>query len=76
MCTLYASKKMFKLNHDNYYYNVMPFSLKNVGGTNKRLTDVVFSHQIGWNLEVYADEMIVKTTEGHSHVADLKYVLQ
>lgn len=39
-------------NHDNYYYNVMPFWLKNASATYHRLVDVVFSKQIGLNLEV------------------------
>lgn len=33
MDPLDASKTSFMLNHDNYYYNVTPFSLKNVGVT-------------------------------------------
>lgn len=54
----------FMSNHDNYYYNFMPFRIKNVGATYHRLTDAIFSKQIGRNLEVYIDDMIVKTPEG------------
>lgn len=35
-----------------------------------------WSHQIVHNLEVYIDNMVTKTTEGHIHVADLEVVLQ
>lgn len=65
----------FMLNHGNYYYNDMPFSLKNIGSIYQWLMDTDFSHQVGRNLEVYVDEIIVKTTEEHSRAADLKDVL-
>lgn len=61
MDPLDALKKTFMSNHGNYYYNVMPFILKNIGTTYQQFMDVVFSHQIGRNLEVYVDDMIVKT---------------
>lgn len=37
---------------------------------------VVFSKHIGRNLEVYIDDMIVKTSNGKSHVADLDDILE
>lgn len=52
MDSLDAPKTTFMSNHGNYYNNVMPFNLKNVGATYQRLMDDVFSHQIGMNLEV------------------------
>lgn len=39
----------------------MTFGLKNVGAIYQGLIDVVFSHKIWLNLEVYIDDMIVKT---------------
>lgn len=62
-------------NHANYYYNFMPFSLKNVGATCQRLMEVVFSQQISKNLEVHVDDMIVKTTKGPNHGEDLEDVV-
>lgn len=47
MAPLDAPKITFMLNHDNYYYNIILFCLKNVGATYNRLMDVVFAHQIG-----------------------------
>lgn len=61
-------------NHDNYYYNIMPFGLKNVDATYQRLIDVVFAHEIWRNMEVYVEDMIVKTIERRNHVEDLKDV--
>lgn len=54
----------------------MPFNLKNVGATYQRLMHSVLTHQIGWNLEVYVDDMIVKTIEGRNYEEDLEDVLQ
>lgn len=69
-------KTTFMSNHANYYYNVMPLGLKNVGTTYHRLMDAVFSHKMGSNLEVYIDDMIVNPVEGHSHALDLEDILQ
>lgn len=59
-----ALKTPFMSNHVNYYYNVMHFRLKNTNAAYQRLMDVVFSKYIGCNLEVYIDDMIVKTSKG------------
>ncbi|PKU78890.1 RNA-directed DNA polymerase [Dendrobium catenatum] len=46
-----------------YYYLVMSFGLKNVGATYQRLMNKVFKNLIGRTMEVYVDEMIVKSLE-------------
>ncbi|XP_020209491.1 uncharacterized protein LOC109794453, partial [Cajanus cajan] len=61
----------FITNHSNYCYRVMPFGLKNAGATYQRLIDKVFHQQIGRNMEVYVDDMVVKTTSAADHAADL-----
>lgn len=71
-----APKMDFMSNHDNYDYNAMPFGLKNASSTYQWLMYVMFSHHIRKNLEVYVDDMIVKTFEEYSHAADLEDVLQ
>lgn len=38
--------------------------------------DTAFFYQIGKNLEVYVDDIIVKTTKGCINVADLEDILQ
>ena len=63
-------------DRNNYYSEVMPFGLKNVGATYQRLMAMVFSSHIGRNLKVYADDMLVKTQEEVSHVKDLKETIE
>ena len=55
-----------------YCYRVMPFGLKNAGATYQRLVNKVFKDQIGRNMEVYVDDMLVKSTQIPDHVQDLK----
>ena len=55
-----------------YYYKVMPFGLKNVGATYQRLVNKMFSKQIGRNMEVYVDDMLVKSKEELAHLDDLE----
>jgi ribonuclease HI len=70
-----APHTAFMTNTCNYFYNVMPFGLKNAGATYQRLMDRVFSEQIGKNLEVYIDDMVVKTAEEGEHDQDLGDIL-
>ncbi|KAL0445233.1 UNVERIFIED_CONTAM: hypothetical protein Slati_2246000 [Sesamum latifolium] len=55
-----------------FCYVAMPFGLKNAGATYQRLVDKIFCHQIGRNIEVYVDDMLVKNKEARDHVADLE----
>ncbi|KAL0400436.1 UNVERIFIED_CONTAM: Pro-Pol polyprotein [Sesamum latifolium] len=47
------------------YYVAMPFGLKNAGATYQRLVDKIFRPQLGRNIEVYVDDMLVKSKEAH-----------
>jgi len=55
-----------------YCYRVMPFGLKNAGATYQKLVNQIFSKQIGRNMEVYVDNMLVKSKEVESHLDDLE----
>ena len=55
-----------------YCYKVMPFGLKNVRATYQRLVNQIFNKQIGRNIEVYVDDMLVKSKEEEDHLDDLK----
>jgi hypothetical protein len=70
-----APSTAFMTNTCNYFYKVMPFGLKNAGATYQRLMDRVFAQQIGRNLEVYIDDMVIKTPEGGDHGQDLAEIL-
>ena len=55
-----------------YYYNVMPFGLKNAGATYQRLVTKIFQLLIGKTMEVYIDDMLVKSKESPDHVKHLQ----
>lgn len=76
MDPLEALKTTFMSNHNNYFYNVMPFRLKNAHVTYQRLMYVVLSCQIGCIMKVYIENMIVSTLEEGSHYRDLKDILE
>ncbi|XP_012858055.1 PREDICTED: uncharacterized protein LOC105977295 [Erythranthe guttata] len=54
-----------------YCYQVMPFGLKNAGATYQRLVNKMFADQIGKNMEVYIDDMLVKSVKVSDHLTDL-----
>ena len=57
------------------YYKVMPFGLKNMGPTYQRLMNTIFVNHIGTLMEVYIDDMLVKTMEDEKLLPNLKMVL-
>jgi hypothetical protein len=59
-----------------YCYTMIPFDLKNAGATYQRMMSQVFKEQIGRILEVYIDDIIVKTPEDKDPVADLHETFQ
>jgi len=69
-----AEKTAFITEMGTYCYTVMPFGLKNAGATYQRMMDLFFRDHIGKNLEVYVDDMVVKTKEGGNHTEDLKEI--
>ena len=49
----------------------MPFGLNNAGATYQRLVNKIFGKQIGRNIEVYVDDMLVKSKEELAHLENL-----
>jgi hypothetical protein len=49
----------------------MPFGLKNARATYQRLVNKMFQAQIGKNMKVYVDDMLVKSEESGDHIHDL-----
>nr|KYP34877.1 Retrovirus-related Pol polyprotein from transposon opus [Cajanus cajan] len=64
-------KMAFITENANFCYRVMPFGLKNAGPTYQRLMDKVFQKQIGRNIEIYVDDMVVKSNSIAEHISDL-----
>jgi len=50
----------------------MPLRLKNAGVTYQRLENKMFVQQIERNVEVYMDDMLVKSKEENHHLIDLR----
>ena len=55
----------------NNHYKVMSFSLKNAKSTYQRMMTKMFEPQLGKNIEVYIDDMVVKSRVVFEHVGDL-----
>ena len=54
----------------------MPFGPKNVGATYQRLMNYMFRDQIRRNVEVYVDNMLVKSKTSSCHEKDLEETFQ
>nr|GEY38268.1 reverse transcriptase domain-containing protein [Tanacetum cinerariifolium] len=54
-------KTAFHIGQGVYCYTKMPFGLKNAGATYQRLINKVFESQMGQNIEVYVDDLVVKS---------------
>ena len=67
-------KTAFITPRGTYCYKVMPFGLKNAGATYQRIVTKMFGHMIGKTVEVYIDDMLVKSLREENHVADLLQV--
>ena len=65
-------KTSFVTNQGLFCYKVMPFGLKNAGATYQRLVNHMFHPQIGRNVEVYVDDMLVKSQDEEIHLDDLQ----
>ena len=50
----------------------MPFGLKNAGATYQRLMNRMFASQIGRNVQVYLNDMLVKSRREEDHLEDLR----
>ena len=54
-----------------YCYKVMPFGLKNASATYQRMVTRMFKDQIGKTMEIYIDDMVVKSKLSQNHLEDL-----
>ncbi|CAN6697737.1 unnamed protein product [Malus baccata var. baccata] len=58
-----------------YEYLVMPFGLKNAGATYQRAMNAIFHDLIGHNMEVYIDDIVVKSKTEEQHLIDFRQAL-
>jgi len=68
------SKTAFMTKRSDYCYRVMSFGLKNARATYQWLMDKVFHELLGRTMEVYVDDMVVKSSQAVNHAADLEAV--
>ena len=50
----------------------MPFGLKNAGATYQRCMQACLKDQIGRNVQVYVDDIVIKTKEARTLIDDLR----
>ena len=69
-------KTSFVTAQGTYCYRVMSFGLKNAEATYQRLVNRMFQKQIGATMEVYIDDMLVKSTKSNLHITHLSEAFQ
>nr|GFB85840.1 reverse transcriptase domain-containing protein [Tanacetum cinerariifolium] len=69
-------KTAFHTGQGVYCYTKMPFGLKNAGATYERLMDKAFKSQMGKNIEVYVDNLVVKSHTEAEMVRDIEETFQ
>ena len=72
MHPLGIKKTYFITPHGLFCYNVMPFGLKNARATYQRLVTKMFRPLLEKNMEVYVDDMLVKSKERSDHTTHLQ----
>ena len=69
-------KTTFVVLTGNYHYKVMPFGLKNAGSTYQRMITRMFEPKLGKSIEVYIDDMVIKSKVMSEHVGDLGNIFE
>ena len=54
----------------------MPFGLKNAGSTYQRMMTRMFESLLGKNIEIYIDDMVVKSKMVSEHLGDLRIIFE
>ena len=67
-----AEKTSFTTPWGTYCYRVMPFGLKNAGATYMRAMTTIFHDMMHKEVEVYVDDVIIKSRMQIDHVRDLR----
>jgi hypothetical protein len=64
-------KTAFITPYGMFFYQVMPFGLKNAGITYQRMMQNCLGSQIGQNIQVYIDDVVITTRKEESLISDL-----
>ncbi|GKE68702.1 reverse transcriptase domain-containing protein [Tanacetum coccineum] len=64
-------KTTFITNQEIFCYSKMSFGLKNARATYQRLVDKAFQRQIGRNMEVYVDDLVIKIRTEEEIIRDI-----
>ncbi|GAA0155519.1 hypothetical protein LIER_13229 [Lithospermum erythrorhizon] len=65
-------KTAFITEYGLYRWKVMQFGLKNAGAMYQRMVNSIFATQIGRNMEIYVDDMLVKRKNRADHLKNLR----
>ncbi|KAL5580502.1 hypothetical protein UlMin_012944 [Ulmus minor] len=69
-------KTTFITERGIFCYKVMPFGLKNAGATYQRLVNKMFADYLGNTMEVYIDDMLVKSLLAEQHLDHLRQAFE
>nr|GEV48496.1 reverse transcriptase domain-containing protein [Tanacetum cinerariifolium] len=69
-------KTTFITSQGIFFYSKMPFRLKNVGATYQRPVDKAFQKQIGRNLKVYVDDLVIKSCTEQEVIKDIEEIFK
>ncbi|KAK1406979.1 hypothetical protein QVD17_38589 [Tagetes erecta] len=64
-------KTAFHTDAGTFCYTKMPFGLKNAGATYQHLMDDIFIKQAGKSIEVYVDDLVIKSRKEESMLEDI-----
>ncbi|GAA0165832.1 hypothetical protein LIER_21130 [Lithospermum erythrorhizon] len=67
-----VEKIAFVIGYGIYCGKVMAFGSKNAGATYQRMVNKVFSAQIGGNMQIYVDDMLIQIREAKDHEVNLR----
>ena len=69
-------KTAFITERGIFCYKVMPFGLKNAGATYQRLVNKMFADYLGDTMEVYIDDMLIKSILIEQHLDHLRQAFE
>ncbi|GJR38923.1 reverse transcriptase domain-containing protein [Tanacetum coccineum] len=69
-------KTTFYTREGVFWYKRLPFGLKNTSANYHKLINKVFNHQLGRNMEVNAEDMVIKSDSEEEMLADIKETLK